>query len=102
MVTEQTSEPARKREEPIAGHLLSKREVLALVPLSYPTIWAMMRKGTFPLSIKLDSTGTKIAWHAGEIQAWILSRERVQLKPLPVPAAPSIGEPSQSAEPASP
>ena len=31
-------------------HLLSRAEVLSLIPISYPTMWALMRKGEFPRS----------------------------------------------------
>src|SRR5262245_42978768 len=35
--------PARK-----GAHLLSKREVLAIANVSYPTLWSWMRQGKFP------------------------------------------------------
>ena len=61
--------------------LISKREVLRRVPYSYPTVWAKMRKGEFPRSVKLDNDGNKVAWFEDEIDEWIESRERVELKP---------------------
>ena len=61
--------------------LISKREVLRRVPYSYPTVWAKMRKGEFPRSVKLDDDGNKVAWFEDEIDEWIESRERVELKP---------------------
>ena len=53
-----------------------------MVPYSYATLWQKMRRGEFPLSVKLDDAGTKVAWVENEILEWINSRERVQLKPL--------------------
>jgi hypothetical protein len=35
---------------PLGARLLSKREVLAIVSVSYPALWSMMRAGTFPRS----------------------------------------------------
>ena len=83
MRIEHTAEHTSEHEAPTARRLLSKREILARIPFSYPTIWSMMRKGTFPLSVKLDDAGTKVAWYADEIDQFIESRERVELKPLP-------------------
>ena len=57
--------------------LLSKKEVLELVGLSFPTIWGQMRKGTFPRSVILgDGAFTKVAWHQSEIEDWIRQRPR--------------------------
>jgi len=48
--------------------LLTKPQVLDRVGLSFPTIWAMMRAGTFPRARVL---GGKSAWLESEIIAWI-------------------------------
>ena len=63
--------------------LIDKAEVLRRVPLSYVTLWQKMRRAEFPQSVKLDAAGTRVAWFADEIENWIESRERVQLKPPP-------------------
>ena len=60
--------------------LISKREVLRRVPYSYPTLWHKMRKGEFPKSVKLDDGGHKVAWFEDEIDQWIESRDRTELK----------------------
>ena len=72
--------------------LIGKREVLARVPYSYPTLWDKMRKGKFPESVKLDDGGHKVAWYEDEIREWIDSRQRSQLKPHigPEPPTPEI------------
>ena len=61
--------------------LISKRQMLEMVPLSYPTIWDRMRRGEFPLSVKLDDAGNRVFWFADEIQTWINDRPRSELKP---------------------
>jgi prophage regulatory protein len=49
--------------------LLSKKQVVELTSLSYPTIWRQMRKGKFPQSIR-PSEG-RVAWRASDIKAWL-------------------------------
>ena len=66
--------------------LLSKREVLALVPVSYTTLWSWMRQGQFPRSIVLGP-GSKVGWYEDSIAEWLASREPSQLKPLPAEVA---------------
>jgi predicted DNA-binding transcriptional regulator AlpA len=70
-------------ETPTARKLISKRELLQLVPLSYPTIWGMMRAGNFPRSVKItDGPNAKAAWYEDEVVAWQASRSRTELKPV--------------------
>jgi len=55
-------------------HLLSKREVLKLTGVSYPTIWKWMQQGNFPRSRLLGEPGSKTArvcWYAHEVEAWL-------------------------------
>ena len=59
--------------------LLTRREVVALVGLTYPSIWLMMREGRFPRS---RVVGGKSMWVAGEIDAWVDTLPLRQLKPL--------------------
>ena len=49
--------------------ILTKRQVLDRVPLSYPSIWSMMKKGTFPRSRELSEE--RIGWIEAEIDNWI-------------------------------
>jgi prophage regulatory protein len=62
--------------------LLSRKDVLERVPLSYATIWKMMRDGKFPRSRDI---GGKCAWIEREIDKWIADRPEVQLKPADAP-----------------
>jgi prophage regulatory protein len=60
--------------------LISRKEVLERVPLSYPRIWQLIREGKFPPAISLGER--KIAWDESVIDAWIASRPVAKLKPL--------------------
>ena len=51
------------------SRLLSKREVLARVGVSYPTLWLWMRQGKFPRSRALG--GNKSVWIESEVERWI-------------------------------
>jgi prophage regulatory protein len=53
---------------PPAARLLSKKKVLGITGLSYPTIWAWMRDGRFPRS---RIVGGKSMWLSTEIDAWV-------------------------------
>jgi predicted DNA-binding transcriptional regulator AlpA len=48
--------------------LLSKPEVLAIVGVTYPSLWAWMRNGTFPRS---RVVGGRSMWLSTEVDAWI-------------------------------
>jgi predicted DNA-binding transcriptional regulator AlpA len=58
--------------------LLSRKEVLSLVPISYPTMWQMMRDGRFPRSRMVGKN--KVGWLASEVADWIVNRPKVLLK----------------------
>jgi predicted DNA-binding transcriptional regulator AlpA len=47
---------------------LSKKQVLARVPLSYPSLWKRMRLGSFPRPRVL---GGKNAWLESEVDAFL-------------------------------
>jgi predicted DNA-binding transcriptional regulator AlpA len=57
--------------------LLTKAQVLALVPVTFPTIWAWMRAGKFP---RAKIIGTRSVWVEAEIYAWIAARPQRPLK----------------------
>ena len=66
--------------------ILSKRQLLKIIPLSYPTIWSMMRRDEFPRSIVVGPNG-KVGWYDDEVEEWVESRQRSKLKPAADPAA---------------
>jgi predicted DNA-binding transcriptional regulator AlpA len=71
--------------------LLGKREILAIVGCTYPTLWQMMRRGEFPRS---RVVGEKSLWRSDEIDAWLAGLPRRPLKgDVPVP---SLEQPNQS------
>jgi predicted DNA-binding transcriptional regulator AlpA len=57
--------------------LIFKKDVVARVGFSYPTLWNWMRDGIFPLSIDV---GGKTAWRESEIDHWLATRPRSKLK----------------------
>ena len=54
--------------EPQTVRLLDKNEVCALTSVTFPTIWAWMRAGTFPRSRIVVG---KSMWFSTEIDAWM-------------------------------
>ena len=48
--------------------LLSKQEVLAIVGVTYPTLWKMMRDHRFPRS---RIVGQKSKWRSDEVEEWL-------------------------------
>jgi predicted DNA-binding transcriptional regulator AlpA len=60
------------------ARLLDKEEVLRRVPFTYPTVWKMMREGTFPRS-RLSGT-SKTVWLEDEVEQWIRNRPLQELK----------------------
>lgn len=65
--------------------LLSKIEVVEMVAMSYPTLWAKMRRHEFPRSIQvgregIDGAGSSVRWFEDEVLAWMDSCVRTKLK----------------------
>jgi predicted DNA-binding transcriptional regulator AlpA len=57
--------------------LMSKAEILDHTGVSFPTIWAWMRAGTFPRS---RVVGGKSKWLSTEIEAWVAALPVRKLK----------------------
>ena len=56
------------------GRLLSRTEVLEIVGVTYPTLWAWVKKGHFPSPRRLGFTKQpqgRVGWIEAEVQAWI-------------------------------
>jgi predicted DNA-binding transcriptional regulator AlpA len=49
--------------------LLDKNDILAITNVTFPTIWAWMRAGTFPRS---RVVGGKSMWLSSEIEQWLV------------------------------
>jgi predicted DNA-binding transcriptional regulator AlpA len=65
---ERSFHAARAPPERLGARLLSKREVIAIVGVSYPTVWSWMRQGKFPRS---RAVGGKSMWLTSDIEAWL-------------------------------
>ena len=66
--------------------LLSKPEVLAIVGVTYPSLWAWIRNGTFPRS---RVCGGRSMWRSDEIDAWLAG---LPIRPLKGDAAAELNE----------
>ena len=73
-------------EEVKADRLIGKRELLQLVPLSYSTIWDLMRRGEFPLSVRI---GSRVFWNLNEIQSHLAALPRSEYR---APSSPEQGQ----------
>jgi predicted DNA-binding transcriptional regulator AlpA len=74
LVTEQSKVPRP---------LLTKRQMLARVNVTYPTVWKWMREGKFPRARVL---GARSMWFEAEVQAFI---DALPIAPLKGDAAAS-------------
>jgi predicted DNA-binding transcriptional regulator AlpA len=57
---------------------LTREEVLALIGVSYVTLWTWIRDGKFPPARELvgDAKRNRIVWIESEVQAWMASRPK--------------------------
>jgi predicted DNA-binding transcriptional regulator AlpA len=70
----------KKKNSPLPAGIargIEKRELLAKIPLSYPTIWKRMREGLFPRSRVI---GGRTIWLESEIDAWLAALPNRPLK----------------------
>lgn len=87
-------------------HLLDKNDILKITNVTFPTIWAWMRAGTFPRSRVVGGkssrvVGGKSMWLSSEIDAWLADLPMRALKGDPevevsMPS-PGAGDRSESA-----
>jgi predicted DNA-binding transcriptional regulator AlpA len=80
---EPTDEPA---SNPPTVRLIFRPELLALVGVSYGSIFTWMRNGRFPLARELGPAGgrsSRIGWIESEVLDWIANRPKRQMKPMP-------------------
>ena len=79
----------RDKPESRIDRLLSRKQVMEIVGLSYPTIWDMMRKGQFPRSVQVGRGPVpRVAWRESEIMAWMYALPRSRLLGDPEPEKP--------------
>lgn len=60
--------------------LIRKAEVLDLCAISNATLYRLIARGLFPAPVVLSTRGRAVAWFAPEVQEWIESRPRSQLR----------------------
>jgi prophage regulatory protein len=56
-------------------------EVMQTVGLSRPTVYRMLKAGTFPQQIKLGSSA--VGWLRSEVEYWIASRAQERVGSMP-------------------
>ena len=66
-----------ERKKKKSNRLISRKEVVERVGLSYPTIWEMMKKDKFPRSRQLGPQ--KVCWYEWEIDEFI---DNLPIQPL--------------------
>jgi predicted DNA-binding transcriptional regulator AlpA len=58
--------------------LLTKKEVLARIPVTFPTLWKWVRNGTFPQARIISDH--KAVWLESEVNEWIRARPQRSYK----------------------
>ena len=61
-----------KQIESVTPQFYRLPQLKALLGVSGSSIWAWVKKGTFPAPIKLSENTT--AWHVADIEAWAQAR----------------------------
>lgn len=61
--------------------LISKKQLLAIIPLCERTIYNFEKEGKFPRRIALSSR--KVVWDLAEIEQWIDARRQAGPAPCP-------------------
>jgi predicted DNA-binding transcriptional regulator AlpA len=91
VIAEANAAPVAATNDPPL-RLIYKPELLALVGVSYGSIFSWMRRGEFPLAREIGPGGrsTRIAWIESEIMAWLAARPQRRMKA----AAPKSGSSS--------
>lgn len=76
-------------DEDIARYrLIDKRTLLRLVPLSYSTIWKLMRRGEFPLSVVVSG---RVFWKISEVSRFVDELPRSKYLGVEEPGNPDRG-----------
>jgi prophage regulatory protein len=65
-----TQDPARSPQQPV--RIIDLKEVKHRTSLGSSCVYDLMKRGTFPRSIKLGAR--RVGWLLSDIEAWILAR----------------------------
>lgn len=57
-----------------SDRIIKLREVIAMTGLSRSSIYLLIKKGTFPVQVKLSTRSS--GWFLSEINSWVVSRPR--------------------------
>jgi predicted DNA-binding transcriptional regulator AlpA len=73
LVAQLLPKPPADEPAPIAEpRLLTRQQVCELCGVSYPTLWAMMRRNEFPRARAIGSkANSRNVWLASEIEIWM-------------------------------
>jgi predicted DNA-binding transcriptional regulator AlpA len=85
----QQSEASDAHPAPPPTRLIFKKQLLERVPLSYATIWRLMREGKFPHARQI---GARSVWVESEVEAFLQAlplREYLQLRAPNTPDGPA-------------
>lgn len=66
--------------EPTITHLINRKTLLTLIPLSDRAIYDLEKRGDFPARIAL--TSRNVAWEMSAVEAWIQSRKAGSIEVL--------------------
>ena len=66
--------------EPTITHLINRKTLLELIPLSDRAIYDLEKRGDFPARIAL--TSRNVAWEMSAVEAWIQSRKAGSIEVL--------------------
>jgi predicted DNA-binding transcriptional regulator AlpA len=70
--------------DPLSIKLIFKEELCRLIGASYTSIYSWMRRNEFPRPIVLSPASgrsCRVAWLGAEIQQWLATRPRREIKP---------------------
>ena len=57
---------------PLDGYIRQAQLIPGILPFSSPTLWRMVKGGTFPAPVKLAPRVT--AWRVEDVRAWMQAR----------------------------
>ena len=63
-------------QESEIDRILLTGAVVEMLSLSRPTVWRMIKKGTFPPPLQLSPR--RIGWRASTIEKWLAEREAAE------------------------
>ena len=76
-------EHSPEQAAPTARKMIRKSTLLELIPLSFPTLWAMIRRGEFPAPVKFGTAPNAPSfWFEDEVSEAQERMARAEYKPV--------------------